>query len=124
MEAGIKHVMEMVVTDNDTAEFFEKGLMPVYSTPHMIQLMEMTARKSVQPYLDEGYGTVGTMVEVKHLASTKVGEKVRCESELIAVEGKRLLFIVKAYNETVMIGEGKHERYIINEKKFKERLFN
>lgn len=124
MEVGIKKVMEIVVTDAVTAESFEKGMMPVFSTPHMIQLMEMTARKSVQPYLEEGYGTVGTMVNVKHLASTKVGEKVRCESELIEIDRKRLLFTVKAYNESVLIGEGTHERFIINEKKFKEKLFS
>ena len=60
MEVGLKHTMEIVVTDSVTAESFEKGMMPVYSTPHMIQLMEMTARKSVQPFLEEGHSTVGT----------------------------------------------------------------
>jgi len=123
MEVGLKHTMEIVVTDSVTAESFEKGMMPVYSTPHMIQLMEMIVCKSVQPFLEEGHSTVGTMVCVKHLASTKVGEKVRCESELIEIDRKRLLFSVKAYNESVMIGEGTHERFIINEKKFKEKLF-
>jgi len=122
MQVGLKNTMELVVTQNDTAQSFDETLMPVFSTPHMIRYMEGTARLSVQPYLDEGYGTVGTMVEVRHLASTKVGEKVRLESELINIDGKKLLFTVKAFNETVMIGEGKHERCIINEKKFKERI--
>lgn len=122
METGIKNSLETVVTDNQTAEFFDKDLLPVLSTPHMIQLMEKTARLSVQPFLDKGQGTVGTEVNVKHLASTGVGKKVRCESELIKIDGKRLLFSVKAFNEQGLIGEGTHERCIINEEKFRQRL--
>lgn len=122
MEIGLKNELSIVVADNQTAASFETGLLPVYATPHMIQLMEKTARLSVQPYLTAAQGTVGTEVNVRHLASTPVGERVRCESELIEVDRRRLLFKVTCYNEREKIGEGTHERFIIDNEKFMQRL--
>ena len=87
----------------------------------MIALMENTALKSVAEYIGEGNGTVGTGLDVKHVAATPVGMKVTCETELIKVEGRALTFDVKAYDECGLIGEGTHDRFIIIEEKFQAK---
>lgn len=122
METGIKGRRERVVTKEQTAEYISSGLLPVFATPCMIQFMEETSRISVEPYLAEGQSTVGTAVNIKHLASTFVGCKVVCESELIEVDRRRLLFSVKVFDEKELLGEGTHERFIIDNKKFIEKL--
>jgi predicted thioesterase len=87
----------------------------------MIALMENTAFESVAPYLEQGSGTVGTALNVKHVSATPVGMKVTCETELIKVDGRALTFSVKAYDEAGLIGEGEHERFIIYEEKFQAK---
>lgn len=118
METGIRGIIETVVTQKESAKTLGSGLLDVYATPAMIALMEGCASQSVAPYLDEGCGTVGTAVNIRHLAATPIGMKVYCESILTEVDGRRLLFNVKAYDETGLIGEGTHERFIINSEKF------
>ncbi len=118
LEIGIKGHQELVVSPEVTAESFGSGQLPVYATPAMIAFMEYTAYKSVAPYLEEGCGTVGTEVKVKHVAATPVGMKVSCETELIAINGRALTFKVKAMDECGVIGEGTHERFIIQSEKF------
>lgn len=118
MEIGIKGRKEIIVTEKESAKSLGSGLLDVYATPAMIALMEGCASESVSSYLDEGCGTVGTMVNIKHLAATPLGMKVWCESELIETEGRRLLFSVKAYDEVGLIGEGTHERFVIVNDKF------
>ncbi len=124
MEIGIAGKQEIVVTKELTAEVIGSGLLPVYATPSMIALMENTASKSVEEFLEEGQGTVGTSVNIKHLSATAVGKAVTCESKLIEVDRKRLVFEVKAFDEAGLIGEGIHERFIIDNKKFMERTLN
>lgn len=124
MEIGIAGKQEIVVTKELTAEVIGSGLLPVYATPSMIALMENTASKSVEEFLEEGQGTVGTSLNIKHLSATAVGKAVTCESKLIEVDRKRLVFEVKAFDETGLIGEGIHERFIIDNKKFMERTLN
>lgn len=122
MEIGIKGKKERVVPYEQTAEYISSGLLPVFATPCMIQFMEETARVSVEAYLAEGQSTVGTSVNIKHLASTFVGCKVICESELIEIDRRRLVFQVKVYDEKELLGEGTHERFIIDNAKFIARL--
>ena len=122
MELGIKGKRERVVPYEQTAEYISSGLLPVFATPCMIQFMEETARISVEPYLAEGQSTVGTSVNIKHLASTFVGCKVTCESELVEIDRRRLVFSVKVYDEKELLGEGLHERFIIDNEKFLARL--
>ena len=122
MELGIKGKRERVVPYEQTAEYISSGLLPVFATPCMIQFMEETARISVEEYLAEGQSTVGTSVNIKHLASTFVGCKVTCESELIEIDRRRLVFSVKVYDEKELLGEGRHERFIIDNEKFLARL--
>ena len=74
------------------------------------------------PYLDEGQGTVGTLVNVAHTSATPIGMRVWCDSELVEVDRRRLVFNVKAYDECGLIGEGTHERFIIDTAKFMEKI--
>ncbi len=122
LNKGLKNKEEKIVTMNDTAKVFGSGAAEVFATPMMIGLMESAAMNTVNDYLPEGYSTVGTMVNVKHLNATAVGKKVWAEAELIEVDRKRLVFNVDAYDEDKKIGEGTHERFIIEEAKFMSKL--
>lgn len=118
MEIGIKGRVETVVNDTNTAKFVGSGSLDVFATPNMIGLMEQAAQASVAPYLEEGQGTVGTKIEISHDAATPLGMKVWAESELIEIDRRRLVFEVKAYDEAGLIGQGRHERFIIQNEKF------
>jgi predicted thioesterase len=115
---GIVGTKELTVTIDKTAAAVGSGLLDVFATPQMIALMEATASESVAPYLDEGSTSVGTLVSVSHVAATPVGMKVRCESELTEVDGRKLTFTVKAFDECGLIGEGTHERFVVFSEKF------
>ena len=119
---GLKGHLEQVVTDEVTADRIGSGLVKVFATPMMIALIEQTCNESVVPYLDEGQGTVGTHVDVSHCAATPVGMRVWCDSELVEVDRRRLVFDVKAYDECGLIGEGRHERFIIDSAKFQTKI--
>lgn len=121
MTPGIKGKQELTVADKDTAKVYGSGSLEVFGTPAMIALMEKTALTSIEPFLDDGEGSVGTALDVKHTAATPVGMKVTCESELIEVDRKRLVFRVAAHDECGPIGEGTHERFVISNDKFMEK---
>lgn len=121
LETGIKGKKELVVSQENTAKTMGSGTMDVFATPAMIALMENTAYTSVEKELKPGSGTVGTALNVKHVAATPVGMKVTCESELIKINGRALTFSVKAYDECGLIGEGEHERFIVFEDKFQAK---
>lgn len=118
METGIKGTQKITVTKEMTAEVMGSGTLPVYATPSMIALMENTASKSVQAQLEDGQGTVGTLINVKHVSATPVGMEVTCETTLVEADRKRLVFEVKAFDEAGLIGQGTHERFIIDNEKF------
>ena len=118
LTVGSKGKAETVVTDQNTANAVGSGLVPVFATPYMIALMENAAVNAVQAGLEEGQGTVGTKLEVTHDAATPIGLKVWAEAELTAVEGKKLTFTVKAFDEAGPIGGGTHERFIITVDRF------
>ena len=121
LEAGIKGAGSVEVVRENTAAAVGSGMLEVFATPMMIALMEKTACESVAPYLEEGSGTVGTELNVKHVAATPIGMQVTCETELVEVDGRRLVFHVKASDEAGLIGEGTHERFIINNEKFQSK---
>lgn len=121
LKVGIKGKEETIASENNSAKTLGSGTLDVFATPAMIALMELTAWKSVQPYLEEKEGTVGISLNVKHIAATPLGMHVSCESELIEIEGKKLTFSVKAYDESGLIGEGTHERFIVNNEKFQNK---
>lgn len=118
---GITGEATTTVTPENTAAAVGSGGVDVYATPMMVGLMEMAALRGVQPYLAEGETTVGTVVNVKHLAATPLGMNVRATARLDQVDGRRLLFTVEAFDEKEKIGEGIHERFIVGLQKFLER---
>lgn len=118
MKTGITGKNTIVVTEELTARVMGSGELSVYATPAMIALMENTAYLSVSEYLEDGQGTVGTLMSVKHLSATPVGMQVSCETTLTEIDGRRLVFEVKAYDECGCIGEGTHERFIIDNERF------
>ncbi len=111
-----------MVSDEVCADRIGSGLVKVFATPMMIALMEQTCNESVVPMLEEGQGTVGTHIDVSHCAATPVGMRVWCDSELVEVDRRRLVFKVAAYDERGLIGEGRHERFVIDTKKFQEKV--
>lgn len=121
MEIGMTGVQTLTVTEDKTAKALGSGELAVFATPCMIALMENTAYKSVQPFLAEGQGTVGTLLNVRHVAATPVGMEVRCETKLIEIDRKRLVFEVRAFDTCGLIGEGVHERFIVDNQKFMQK---
>ncbi len=119
---GIKGKIELVVDENVSAMRAASGEMDVFGTPFVIALMEQTADKSVRPYLDEGCATVGTLVNMVHTAATPMGMKAYAESELLEVDGRRLVFHVAVFDEVGQVAEGTHERFIIHKEKFMNKV--
>lgn len=118
---GIKGESKTIVSEKNTAIAYSSGGVEVFATPAMIGLMENAALNLAQQCLPEGQTTVGTKVEVSHIAATPLGMGVKATAELIELDGKRLIFKVEAYDEKDKIGEGIHERFIINIEKFLAR---
>ena len=118
LETGIKGTRTVTVNEGNTAKAMGSGTLDVFATPALIALMEETCWRSVANELEEGSGTVGTLLEIKHTAPTPVGMKVTCESTLTEVDGRRLIFEVIARDAKGVVGEGKHERFIIQNEKF------
>jgi len=118
---GLIGQKQIVVTEEYTAKHLGSGNVPVLATPAMIMLMERTALSSVDPLLPFGQRTVGTAIDVKHLAATPLGMSVWARSELLEVDGRRLKFRVEAFDEQEKIGEGFHERFIIDVDKFQQK---
>ncbi len=122
IQRGIKGHQEEFVTYENTAAKYGSGLVEVYATPAMVALMENTCMKSILPFLPQGFNTVGTKVNIEHLKATPIGMKVWCDSELIEVDRRRLVFRVTAFDEKGEIGRGIHERFIIEVEKFMSKL--
>jgi fluoroacetyl-CoA thioesterase len=122
LKTGISFTVTQKVVYKDTAAQYGSGLVEVFATPAMIALMENASLKTVLPYLGEEHNTVGFEINVRHLKPTPIGMQVDCTATLIEIDGKKLVFNVVANDEEGKIGEGTHTRYIINSKKFMEKL--
>lgn len=118
---GITGHQEDVVTESKLASNVGSGLVKVYATAMMIALVEKAAVLSVEPYLEPGKGSVGTQVNMSHCSATPLGMKVWADTELIEIDRRRLVFKVAAYDERGLIGEGLHERFIIDNAKFQAK---
>lgn len=118
VSVGMKHEIEKIVKTTDTALHFGSGSVSVLATPVMIGWMESAALQLVADVLPKGYDTVGTLVNVSHMAATPVGMQVRVIAEVTEVEGKKITFKVKAYDEIDKIGTGVHGRAIVDIKQF------
>jgi predicted thioesterase len=119
---GTKGESQVLVTSDVAISFLEMDEARVLATPQMIRHMEWTSRNLVLPLLETGYDTVGTKVNISHLAAAPIGSVVTFTSEIIGVDERRVLFQVVARTEDEVIGEGTHERGIINIAKFATRL--
>lgn len=123
IEPGITNEITMTVAESDTARVSGgESLPPVLSTPRLISFMERTAHFAVLPHLSEGQTTVGTVVNIRHLGATPVGMQVRFFAELVEVDRRRLRFKVEAWDAMEKVGEGEHERFIIDLGRFNEKL--
>ncbi len=117
-EIGIKGTGEAVVTEEMTAVAMGSGELRVLATPALIALVEETAWKSVAAALEPGQSTVGTKLDIAHLAPTPVGRRIRCETLLHKVDRRRLVFEAEVFDEALLIAEGTHERFIVDKEKF------
>lgn len=122
LHVGLRGEARVKVDESNTAVRFGSGSVLVFATPAMIGLMEKAALTSVDPLLGEGMATVGVELNIKHLAATPMGMDVAAVSELIEIDGKRLVFRVEAFDAREKIGEGVHHRYIISLAKFMDRV--
>ncbi len=122
LELGMTGEATTTVVHENTAAAVGAGGVEVFGTPMMIALMENAAWRAVVASLDEGDVTVGSVVNVKHLGATPLGQRVRSTAELVEIEGRRLVFRVEAYDEQKKIGEGFHERFVVNLERFLKRI--
>lgn len=118
LEIGLNGTVQLLVTDAVTAKNVGSGTLDVLATPVMLAQMEKAAWTCVAPHLSSGDGTVGTLLNVKHLNPTPLGMTVTCRAELTEIDGRRLVFWVTAADENGPVGEGVHERFIIQDEKF------
>jgi len=121
LTVGVRGTREIPVTNDNTAKALGSGGLDVFATPAMVALLEFCAAQSVLPFLPEGSSTVGTKLDIRHLAATPVGMQVRCETELIEIDRRRLVFSCKAYDDAGLIGEGTQERFVVNDAVFMEK---
>ena len=119
---GLTGTAEIVVGMRDTAPHVGSGKIGVLATPIMVSLMEAAALQAVEKFMPPGHQTVGTHLDVKHFAATPVGLRVIAHAELVKVEGRTLTFRIRAEDEREPIGEGVHERLVINVERFDVRM--
>lgn len=124
IEIGIKGIAEALVEKEDTAQVVGSGDLLVYATPCMVALMEGAACESIAPLLSEGESSVGISMNVAHTSATPVGMEVRAESEVTAVDGKKITFQIVAYDEAGEIGRATHERFVIKAERFLEKAYD
>lgn len=122
IETGLKYTSQMIVSEDVTARCMGSGDMEVLATPAMMALMENAAMLAVAPYLPEGCTTVGGHIASSHLRPSKVGDRVAATATVTKVDGKKIEFKVEAYCGDTLLGEGTHLRFIVDRKKFLDRL--
>lgn len=122
LRPGLVGEIELVVRPEDTAAAAGNEGVDVLSTPRLVRLIEETAMAAIQAELPPGGGSVGTRIDMKHLAATPVGMRVRARAVLREVDGRRLVFDVEAHDEVEKVAEGTHERFQINQERFLQRV--
>ena len=119
---GLVGEIDIVVQHQDTADAVGNVGVHVLATPRLVALLEQAAIRAVEAHLPPGGSTVGTRLDVKHLAATPVGMRVRVRATLRQVDGRRLVYDVEAHDEAEKIAEGTHERFQIMQARFLERV--
>lgn len=121
MIIGTKHEVSITVTADVTAAKMKSGSLPVLATPYMVALMEQAASELCDKFVDEGISTVGTALNISHLAPTCIGGKVKAVATLTAFDGRKACFDVEAYDDAGLIGKGTHERFTIKIESFMKK---
>src|SRR5215207_5604234 len=119
---GLVGEQTLLVTSEQSARHFGSGSVDVFATPAMIALMESAAMAALDAVLDAGTTTVGTFIEIRHLAATPLGTEVRARAEVTAVEGREVRFTVQAWDARELIGDGTHTRFIVEVERFMQRV--
>jgi Predicted thioesterase len=114
--------LEIKVEYKDTAAVYGSGSLEVFATPAMIALMEKTCLESINEKIGEGNTTVGTKVNISHLKASPVGTLIRCKSKVVMTDNRRIVFDVKCFDGDTIIGEGSHERFIVDSQKFMSKF--
>ncbi len=122
LSEGLSNTIEKTVEKHETAAAYGSGLVEVFATPAMIAFMEKAALETVADELPEGFSTVGTHVDIRHLKATPVGMKVKCEAKLVKVDGNKLSFELEAFDEEDKIGTGTHKRFVIDQARFMKQF--
>jgi predicted thioesterase len=122
LKAGLRGRAEVVVGDEHTAPRVGSGRVRVLATPVMINLIEAAALQAVEHLLPPGHQSLGTVLNVRHIAATPVGMRVTANVEVTGVEGRTIRFRVEARDEKELIGDGDHERVVVNVAKFDQRV--
>lgn len=126
MFEGIKEGLELEATKQvvptDSAKQYGSGMVDVFSTPALVALCESTSMKLISKYLPAGFTSVGYEVNIKHIKATLIGGTVKCIAKIKEVDSRKLTFELTAWDEDALIGEGTHIRYIVDERKFLEKL--
>jgi fluoroacetyl-CoA thioesterase len=122
LQPGLTGEVVRVVSEDITAHAMGSGGVHVLGTPAMLMLMEQAALTAVEPALPEGQTTVGTLLDVRHLAATPVGMQVTVRARLVAIDGRKLTYDVDAEDEREPIGRGTHERVIVDVDRFLKRV--
>lgn len=122
VKPGLTGTAELVVGEEHTAPRVGSGRVHVLATPVMINLIEAAALKAAEHLLPPGHQSLGTRLDVKHYAATPVGMKIRASAEVVRVEGRSIFFTVRAEDEKEPIGDGTHERVVVNVERFDRRV--
>jgi fluoroacetyl-CoA thioesterase len=122
IKIGMSAERMLVVPPERTVGHFVPGMPMVYATPMMILEMEMASADAINPYLEPGWVTVGTEVDIRHLAASPVGARVRTAARVVAVERRVIRFEVEAFDGERRIGEGRHARGLVNVEAFRKRF--
>lgn len=122
LKPGLRADFDLTVTGADTAAQWGSGLVPVYSTPALVGAMEKTAVLALEGQIPFGQTTVGGRIEVRHLAPTPVGMAIHVTAKLVEVEGRKLAFKIEAWDEVEKIGEASHDRFVIDQSKFMQKV--
>lgn len=122
MELGLSYESSTVVAENNTAVALGSGDMAVFATPAMVALMENAAMLAVKDSLPEGSTTVGVEMQTSHIKASALGANIKASATLVEVDGRRLTFDVKAWDEKGTIGEGRHVRFVVDRERFLSKL--
>lgn len=124
IQVGAEYSLEITVESSHTAKSVGSGELEVLATPKMCALMEECAYKCIAPHLEDGASSVGTKLNINHVSATPVGMQVKVLAIVTGVEGRKITFDLKAYDEAGLIGEGTHERFIVYSEKFVSKAYS